>query len=107
ITPAVTDRKLAWVRDAAGSRFDDLELNTLVGFAMVTDGARSIADAMAPNFGVSADEALQVPLCLVGTVDWMVDELRRRRERWGFSYIAFDNDSWEAMIPVVERLAGT
>jgi hypothetical protein len=36
-----------------------------------------------------------------------VEELQRRREQWGFSYIGFDNDSWEAMAPVVARLAGT
>jgi probable F420-dependent oxidoreductase len=107
ITPASTDEKLTWVREAAGDRFDDLELNALVGFAMLTDDAKSIAEAMAPNFGISAEEALHVPLCLIGTTDWIVDELRWRRDRWGFSYIGFDNSSWEAMIPVVERLAGT
>lgn len=107
LTPEATDRKLGWVRDAAGDRFDDLELNVLVGFAMVTDDARSILDAMAPNFGVPADEAAHVPVVLLGTVDAMIDELRWRRERWGFSYIGFDGGSWEAMAPVVAALTGT
>ena len=107
MTPARTTQKIGWVREAAGDRFDDLELNALIGFAMVTDAASSIAEAMAPAFGVSPPECLHVPLCLVGTVDWMVDELRRRREEWGFSYIGFDAGSWEAMEPVVSRLAGT
>src|SRR5690242_16691419 len=29
LTPAETDKKVAWVREAAGARFDDLELQTL------------------------------------------------------------------------------
>ena len=37
----------------------------------------------------------------------MCEELQRRRELWGFSYVCFDMGSWEAMAPVVARLAGT
>ena len=33
--------------------------------------------------------------------------LVRRREEFGFSYIVFSGGSWEAMAPVVARLAGT
>ncbi|HEX4778148.1 MAG TPA: LLM class F420-dependent oxidoreductase [Acidimicrobiia bacterium] len=106
-TPASTSRKLGWVREAAGDRFDDLELSNLVGFVHMTDDPGSIAEAMAPTFGIAADDVLHVPLVLVGTVDSMVEELQRRRDEWGFSYVAFDGDSWEAMAPVVARLAGT
>ena len=107
LTPARTSQKVGWVREAAGDRFDDIELNALVGFAMVTDSASSIAEAMAPAFGIPPADCLHVPVCLVGTIDSMVDELGQRREEWGFSYIGFDAGSWEAMAPVVSRLAGT
>jgi len=107
LTPAKTSEKIGWVRDAAGERFDALELNVLVGFCLVTDDPGSIAEAMAPAFGISADEVLHVPYTLVGTLEWMADELVRRREEWGFSYVGFDGDSWEAMAPLVARLAGT
>jgi probable F420-dependent oxidoreductase len=107
MVPAETSRKVEWVRQAAGDRFDQIELNVLIGFALVTDDAKSIAEAMAPAFGdITPEEALHVPACLVGTVDFMVDELQRRREKWGFSYIAFEGE-WEALAPVVSRLAGT
>src|SRR3546814_2110128 len=36
-TPDATDRKLAWIREAAGARFDDLELQVRIHLAMVTD----------------------------------------------------------------------
>jgi probable F420-dependent oxidoreductase len=106
LTPERTTEKLEWVRRAAGERFDRIELNALVGFATLTKDASGIAEAMAPAFGVPPEEALHVPACLVGTVEQVVEELCWRRDRWGFSYIAFDNGSWEEMAPVVSRLAG-
>ena len=42
LMPAATDQKLGWVREAAGARFDDLEIQSLVGFVHVTDDARAI-----------------------------------------------------------------
>jgi len=106
-TPEATRRKIGWVRDAAGKRFADIELNTLIGFAMVTDDARSLAEAMAPNFGIAPDDALHVPLALVGTLDEMVEELRWRRHEYGISYYSIEADVWETIGPVVSRLAGT
>jgi hypothetical protein len=94
------------VREAAGARFGDLELHVLVGFCLFTDDPSPIAEAMAPAFGVPAAEALHVPICLIGTVDAMVEELQRRREEWGFSYIGVEGP-WEAFGAVVARLAGT
>jgi len=107
IVPEMTTRKIEWVREAAGERFDDIELNVLVGFCLFTDDPMSIAQAMAPAFGgISAEEALHVPICLIGSVDSMVEELQRRREEWGFSYIGLEGP-WEEFAPVVSRLAGT
>jgi probable F420-dependent oxidoreductase len=105
-TPERTSQKIGWVKEAAGERFADIELNALVGFTMITDDHESITNAMAPTFGISADEVRHVPVCLVGTVEWMIEELQRRREEWGFSYIGFEG-GWEALAPVVSALAGT
>ena len=70
-SPERTREKVAWVKEAAGQRFDDLELNALIGFVMITDDATGIAEAMAPHFGISADDALHIPLALLGTIDEM------------------------------------
>jgi len=106
-SPESTRRKIDWVRQAAGARFDDLELNTLIGFAMVTDDRQSIVDAMAPHFGIDPAEALHVPLALLGTHDQMVEELEWRRAEYGISYFSVEADCWDALGPVVSRLAGT
>ncbi|HEV3280757.1 MAG TPA: TIGR03621 family F420-dependent LLM class oxidoreductase [Acidimicrobiales bacterium] len=106
-TPERTREKIAWVREAAGSRFDELELNALIGFVMVSDDATGVAEAMAPHFGITPDEALHVPLALLGTLEQMTEELQWRREEYGISYWSIESDSWEALGPVVSALAGT
>jgi probable F420-dependent oxidoreductase len=106
IVPEMTSRKVGWVREAAGARFDEIELHVLIGFCMFTDDPMSIASAMAPSFGIDAADALHVPVALLGTVDSMVEELQRRRDEWGFSYVTIEGP-WEEFAPVVSRLAGT
>jgi len=106
IVPEMTSRKVAWVREAAGDRFQEIELHALVGFCMFTDDPMSIAEAMAPAFGIEPADALHVPVALLGTVDSMVEELQRRREEWGFSYVTIEGP-WEEFAAVVSRLAGT
>jgi probable F420-dependent oxidoreductase len=106
-SPERTREKVAWVKAAAGPRFDDLELNALIGFVMITDDATGIAESMAPHFGIEAGDALHIPLALLGTLDEMVEELQWRREEYGISYWSIESDSWEALAPVVSKLAGT
>ena len=105
-TPAQTLKKIQWVREAAGDRFEELELNCLVGFVIVTDDRQSIVDSMAPAFGIEPQDAVHVPLALVGTIDQMEEELRWRRETYGLSYFSFESSSWEILGDLVGRLAG-
>jgi hypothetical protein len=44
---------------------------------------------------------------LIGTVDSMVEELRYRRQRWGFSYHVVPEESLDDIAPVVAQLANT
>jgi probable F420-dependent oxidoreductase len=100
------DRKLRWVRDAAGDRFDDIEINTLVYIAVVTDDRLGQAANFAPMFGLSAEEGLEVPNALVGTVDQMCEDLEARRERWAISYYTVGEPAMEELAPLVERMTG-
>jgi len=102
-----TARKIRWVRDGAGERFDALELQIRYFVAAITDDARGLAEVMAPGFGVSADEALQSGAVLAGSVDEVCDTLEQRREEWGVSYVVLGDDTYEQFAPVVARLAGT
>ncbi len=106
LLPGSTDQKLEWLRDAAGSGFEDLEIQSLLGFVHVTDDAAGIARAMASSFGVSEEEALLAPATLVGSEDGIVELLEQRRERWQMSYVVVPVESTEVLAPVVARLAG-
>jgi len=99
--------RLGWVRDAAGGRFDELELQVLTFVAQIVPNRREMFENLAPLFGITADEAEQVPLVMVGTVDEICDTLRQRRETFGFNYIVVQADAYEAFAPVVAKLAGT
>jgi probable F420-dependent oxidoreductase len=101
-----TDERVAWVREAAGDRFDDLELEIGAYFSTVTDDARGVAEMMTGMFGLTADEVLEHPHGLIGSVDTICDTLVERRERWGFSYVTVLEHQVDAFAPVVDRMAG-
>jgi probable F420-dependent oxidoreductase len=101
------DQKVQWIREGAGDRFDDLELQVRYFVAAVTDDRKSLAEALAPGFGLEPEAALEAGITCVGTIDEICDQIVARRERWGVSYTVIGNDLFEAFAPVVERLAGT
>jgi probable F420-dependent oxidoreductase len=105
--PEATDRKLGWIREAAGDRFAQLELQSRIHLAMVTDDRDTVMDELAPAFGLTPEEARATPHALVGSVEEICDQLVERRERWGISYVTLSQDQLDPFAPVVARLAGT
>ena len=105
-TVEATDRKLGWIRDAAGDRFADIELQTRVHMSQITDDPIGLAELMAPALGLDAEAALASPHVLVGSSGQCVETLLAWRERWGLTYIGLNEDSMVEFGPVVEALAG-
>ena len=112
ITIAATEEKLGWVREAAGERFESLEINvypTGTG-PILTDSARKVAadvlDGIRARTGVevSVDEFLESPHVFIGSVDGLVAKFTELRERLGIS--SFMTGDVATLAPVVERLAG-
>ena len=103
---AAVDQKLEWVRAAAGDRFDDIELNMLSFVAEVTDDSAGFAAILSDMFGAPAEDILEVPAVVVGSLEEIRDTLESRRDRWGFSYYVFQGDAAEKMAPVVASLTG-
>jgi probable F420-dependent oxidoreductase len=102
-----TLQKVAWVREAAGERFGDIELHVLTAFVQFTDDPAALMEGMAGAFGITPEEALEVPVVLAGTVDSMCETLVARGEQYGFSYVTIHEDVLEPFAEVVARLAGT
>jgi probable F420-dependent oxidoreductase len=107
MSPERTREKVAWVKEAAGPRFDDLELNALIGFVVITEDAGAIAEAMAPHFGIEPGDARHVPAVLLGTPEEMIEELLWRRDEYGITYWSIESDAWEDLGPVVRKLSGS
>ena len=102
-----TDRKIGWVRDAAGARLDDIEIQMRFFITKVTDDRMKLATAMAPGFGVSPEEALESGAALVGTETEIIEQLHQRRERWGLSYVVVGDENIDEFAPIVAKLTGT
>jgi probable F420-dependent oxidoreductase len=100
------DQKVAWVREGAGDRFDDLELNAWLAAAEITDDP-SLAEGIAALFGTDAASLRQSPLALVGSRGEIAEMLAERRERWGYSYHVIPGDKAREFAPVVADLSGT
>jgi probable F420-dependent oxidoreductase len=97
VTEAAIDRKVGWIREAAGDRWAHLELNIAVD-AIDPD----------PEFGreIGEDELARSPHYLFGDAERITDTLLVRRERWGISYLVIGPGELETMRPVIARLAG-
>jgi alkanesulfonate monooxygenase SsuD/methylene tetrahydromethanopterin reductase-like flavin-dependent oxidoreductase (luciferase family) len=106
-TAAATEQKLAWVREAAGERFPDLELSASIFGLVVTDDRRGAMSPLVARFGLSEDELLASPHFLIGNDEQIGDALLQHRERFGLSYFVIPEVFAEAFTPVVKRLAGT
>jgi probable F420-dependent oxidoreductase len=104
-TESATAAKAALVREAAGARFDDLDLNVLVRYSGLVGTSAGIL-ASAQHAALAGAAALVgTPYVLHGTPGRVRDILLRRREAWGLNSYTFSGGSLEAMAPIVELLA--
>lgn len=100
------DAKLGWVREGAGDRLDDLELNAWLAVANVTDDAAATAELLAPAFEADPVQLLDSPMVMLGTIDELAEQVLARRERWGYSYHVIPGDSAVEIAPLVARMTG-
>src|SRR5688572_18440062 len=106
-TATGVDERMRLVREAAGARYAQLEVNALVQRVIITDQRREAAEELARRWTqLSPDEILQTPYVLIGTVDEVVDDLQARRQRWDISYYVTFEPYTEAFAPAVARLGG-
>jgi probable F420-dependent oxidoreductase len=104
--PEYYDERVAWVREAAGDRFDSIEIQSLTFFVQVVPNGAELIEKMAPTIGMTPAQAADSPAGLVGSVDELVATLERRRLRWSMNYWVVHQGEMEAFAPVVARLAG-
>ncbi|MDT0320420.1 TIGR03621 family F420-dependent LLM class oxidoreductase [Streptomyces millisiae] len=112
ITLAATEEKIGWIREAAGDRFPELELNSYPtgGPMVLTHDARGEtrrrADQLRERTGVelTAEELAESPHVFIGSLKELTRKFVDLRERLGIS--SFLLDDMETFAPIVEELAG-
>lgn len=106
MTAPAVDEKVSIVREAAGSRWNDIEMNIRAFLVNISDDARNAAEAIAGMIGVTPEQVEATPFALVGPVSKLIDDLIARRDRWGFSYVIVGMNDVESFAPVVAALNG-
>jgi probable F420-dependent oxidoreductase len=114
------EQKVGWIRDAAGDRFDDIELSAQLLECAVSDRPdehlSDFADRIAMvtermggarvDFGL--DELRTSPIVAVGSLDEVCERLVETRRTYGISYFSAPIDARpDVLAPVIERLDGT
>ena len=106
-TSAGTLQKIQWIKDGAGERFKDIEIEIAAYFTVVTDHADDVANDFAKLFGLTAEEILNHPHCLIGPVEQIIESLQKRREEFGINYVTFSGPVVDEVAPIVEALSGS
>lgn len=106
VSPDRFQERIEWVKEASGTRFKDLELQCLTFLASVVEDRVGWLSQFAPQFGLNVDQVLEIPIVLVGTVDEIIEDLLKRRKRFGLSYWVIHQHEMEEFAPVVAALDG-
>ncbi len=93
-TDATLEQKIAWIKEAAGERFADLELSQTIYDMMITDSGTALSSQAGgppiPKRPLSTEQAIA--------------HLVEQRDRYGFSYLQIYEGQMENFAPVVARL---
>ncbi|WP_405672836.1 LLM class F420-dependent oxidoreductase [Streptomyces sp. NBC_01530] len=107
VTAGELDESVARYRRLAEGRREPAELNLLVQMVAVTDDRAAAVRPLVERVpGAVVEQALELPILLVGTLDRIVAQVLAQRERYGFSYLTVLEPYMEAFAPVVAELGG-
>jgi alkanesulfonate monooxygenase SsuD/methylene tetrahydromethanopterin reductase-like flavin-dependent oxidoreductase (luciferase family) len=110
LTPISADdleERVARYLKIADGREEPAELNLLVQVVIGTEDREAAVQPFLDRVpGLTADQVLDLPVTLVGTLDEITAQVLARRERYGFTYLTILEPYMEAFAPVMERVRG-
>ena len=97
--------RIELVRNAAGDRFDSLELNLAIT-AVPADGSRMPDLAMTRRYAseLSDEELLSMPSVLSGTPREMADTLSEYRDKYGITFVTVQDNHIDNFAKVIAEL---
>jgi probable F420-dependent oxidoreductase len=102
------EEKLEWIRQGAGDRFSEIELN-LIPSLIFTEDREAEAERLIENRGwgeITAKDVLAMPSVFIGTQEQIINTMRERRDRFGFSYYVVSDTQIDVAAPIVRELSG-
>lgn len=103
-TAAETDELVRFARDCAGDRAAAIEWHVLAQVVRVTDDRHAVAAELAETGTLTAEDILETPFLLIGTVHEIAAQLLRNRERFGFTYYTVHAPYLDAFAPIIEHV---
>ncbi|MEU4840846.1 LLM class F420-dependent oxidoreductase [Nocardia testacea] len=116
ITLEKTIEKVNLIKEAAGDRFEQIELNWAITAIVITDDREKTAEmalsaierGLHPDLEVdvklSVEEILSSPYVAIGTFEEIADQMRRVRQLTGMSYVGIFPTQMDAFAPVIPLL---
>ena len=101
-------QKVEWIRQAAGTRFDQIELSLVPTVVLASDqrqAAEKLIQARGWN-GIEVEQVLEMPSILIGSVEQIAEKLLVLREQFALSYFIISDAAMEPFAPIVAELAG-
>jgi probable F420-dependent oxidoreductase len=102
----VVAEQIGWVREAAGDRFDEIELHIRVFGVAVRPTREEGAEALADQLG-SPEMLLRSPFVWVGPIEAIHEQVLRHREELGISYYTVSQRHADQITPLIGRVVGT
>jgi len=106
MTAEAVSEKIEIVRNAAGSRMSEVELNIRAFLVNIRDSADEAINGTASMFKVEPSMIANSPFALMGPPAKIAEDLLERRERWGLSYIIVGGEDVNSFAPVIKILSG-
>jgi len=100
-------RRVGYVREAAGDRFGQLDIENSPYFAAITSDRAGALERIAKMMKCEVSVIDDHPNVLVGDAQQVEDTLVRRREELGINYVTVQESLLDAFAPIAARLAGT
>lgn len=101
-------QKVEWIRQAAGERFDEIELSMVV-FIELAHNRHQRAEQIARErgwSGITAGQVLEMPSMLIGSLDQIAEKIQVLREQFAFSYFVISDRNLETFAPIAAQLTG-
>lgn len=104
--PAAFDAKIGVIREVAGNRFGNLEINAFGTFIITGKRRAETEDLIVRRSwtGIEAGEVWQMPTIFIGSQDQIRSDLQARQERFGLSYLVAAEDSLPTLAEIIGGL---